>query len=209
MAAPARVQPDIRRYLAVAILVLAAGAAASLIAVLVQARSAHLETPVEPDVSDPVLVDLQGRMNAYLDLRMSLARQLRPLTSTSSSPELTARQEALAAAIKEARKNAHQGDLVPKAMADRLRSIVKADLKSRSPEDRAALYAEVPAGMTLGINRTFPSQVALPTVPPLLLKSLPVLPDNLQYRFANRHLIIVDGDTQVIVDYVPDVLPPK
>jgi hypothetical protein len=189
--------------------VLAVAAAASLIAVLVQARNAHLDAPVEPNVSDPVLADLQGRMNAYLDLRMSLAQQLKPLASTSSSSELTARQEALAAAIKEARKNAHQGDLVPQGMADRLRSIVRSDMKSRSAEERAALHAEVPAGMTLGINRTFPSHAALPTVPPLLLKSMPVLPDNLQYRFANRNLIIVDGDTQVIVDYVPNVLPPK
>jgi hypothetical protein len=45
-------------------------------------------------------------------------------------------------------------------------------------------------------------------VPPLLLLSLPALPDNLQYRFYGRHLVVLDGDALIIVDYVANVLPP-
>ena len=58
------------------------------------------------------------------------------------------------------------------------------------------------------INRTFPEDAALPTVPPLLLSKLPQLPDNLQYRFFGRHLVILDADTQIIIDYVANALPP-
>ncbi len=46
-------------------------------------------------------------------------------------------------------------------------------------------------------------------MPPLLLSKLPQLPDNLQYRFFGRHLVILDGDTQIIIDYVANVLPSK
>jgi hypothetical protein len=42
----------------------------------------------------------------------------------------------------------------------------------------------------------------------LLLNNLPRLPDNLQYRFMGRHVILMDGDTRLIVDYILNVLPP-
>ena len=58
------------------------------------------------------------------------------------------------------------------------------------------------------INQIYPAKAALPTVPPLLLAKLPMLPDNLQYRFIDRHMVILDGDTQMIIDYVSNVLPP-
>ena len=38
---------------------------------------------------------------------------------------------------------------------------------------------------------------------------LPALPDNLQYLFVGRHIVLLDGDTQLIVDYVDNVLPPR
>lgn len=212
MTSASRSQPAVRRYAVIALVVLVAAAGVTAIVALLQASwstPAETEALVVPDTSDPALADFQARLNGYLELRTSLAEKLEPLRPTADSAELTARQESLAAAIKESRRFARKGDLVPAAIAERLRSIIVSDFMSRTPEERAALYAEVPAGMVLEINRTFPAQAALPTVPPLLLKSLPVLPDNLQYRFANRHLIILDGDTQVIADYVPNVLPSK
>jgi hypothetical protein len=44
-------------------------------------------------------------------------------------------------------------------------------------------------------------------VPPLLLASLPRLPDNLQYRFFGRHMVLLDGDTELVIDYVRNALP--
>jgi hypothetical protein len=44
-------------------------------------------------------------------------------------------------------------------------------------------------------------------MPPLLLGKLPKLPDNLQYRFVARDVVILDGDVQVVIDYIPGVLP--
>jgi hypothetical protein len=208
MTSGVRVRPAFRRYALVALVITAAVSGAALIAAIVQAGYADDEAAAAvPDTSDPALKDFQARLQAYLDLRTSLAMKLKPLRPTDDSAALVAGQESLAAAIREARKDARQGDLIPAAIAERLRSIVVSDFKSRTREERAALQAEVPEGVVLAINRTFPAQAALPTVPPLLLKSLPVLPDNLQYRFANRHLIILDGDTQVIVDYIANVLP--
>jgi hypothetical protein len=45
-------------------------------------------------------------------------------------------------------------------------------------------------------------------MPPLLLAKLPKLPENLQYRFAGRDVVLIDADVEVVADYIAGVLPP-
>jgi hypothetical protein len=68
------------------------------------------------------------------------------------------------------------------------------------------VFEEVPEGQLLVINKTIPDTTTLATVPALLLNNLPRLPDNLQYRFMARHIVLMDGDTRIIVDYILNVL---
>jgi hypothetical protein len=153
------------------------------------------------------MVDFQKRLEGYLALRESLAKKLEPLSPTASASELQTRQQALAKALQTARAGARQGDLIPAPVQEQIRATVHADMKRRTPATQRAALEEVPDGPLPGINKIFPEQAALATVPPLLLASLPRLPDNLQYRFFGRHVVILDGDTEIIVDYVPNALP--
>ena len=70
------------------------------------------------------------------------------------------------------------------------------------------MFEEVPEGLRPVINKTMPDSAALATVPPVLLNNLPRLPDNLQYRFIGRHIVLIDGDTRLMMDYILNVLPP-
>ena len=155
------------------------------------------------------LQDFQQRLMNYLELRQTLAGRLKPLSPTPDAAELTARQESLAAAMQTARKNAKPGDLIPPGAAAFISQTVAADHKRRQSEAKRAVLEEVPRAPRPVVNKSYPVQAALPTVPPLLLEALPKLPDNLQYRFFGRHLVILDGDLQIIADYVLNVLPPK
>ena len=154
------------------------------------------------------MADFQKRLDAYLELRENLSKKVKPLSQTADSAELTTRQEALAAAMKSARAQARPGDLVPKLVATRIAQIVAADYTQRAATAKKAALEEVPNAPTPAINRTYPAEAALPTVPPLLLSRLPKLPDNLQYRFYGRHVVILDGDLQIITDYIANALPP-
>jgi hypothetical protein len=58
------------------------------------------------------------------------------------------------------------------------------------------------------INKVYPAPEELTTMPPLVLANLPRLPDNLQYRYYGRSVVLFDGDLHIIVDFVPGVLPP-
>ena len=44
-------------------------------------------------------------------------------------------------------------------------------------------------------------------MPPQLLSSLYPLPEGLEYRFLDRHLVLLDGEANLVVDYILDVVP--
>jgi hypothetical protein len=153
------------------------------------------------------LQEFSERCAAYLKLRADLADKLQPLSPTASATELRARQDALTAAIRRARSGAKQGDVIPATVRRIIREAVAADFRQRHPDTRRAALEEVPSGPLPGINRNYPERAALPTVPPLLLANLPKLPDNLQYRFFGRHMVVLDLDLEIVIDYVPNVVP--
>jgi len=176
-----------------------------LLAALVLTLATSQATPVNSQAASQK--EFQDRLNAYIALRASLAKKLEPLSPTASAADLQARQQALAAALRTARANAKAGDMIPVPVQEQIRRVVEADMKRRSPATKQAALEEVPEGPLPGINKTYPEKAALPTVPPLLLASLPRLPDNLQYRFFGRHVVLLDGDTEIVVDYVRNALP--
>ena len=53
----------------------------------------------------------------------------------------------------------------------------------------------------------YPDGTPLSAVPPGLLRKLPVLPPELDYRFVGRDLILRDVDANIIVDYVLEAAP--
>jgi hypothetical protein len=86
------------------------------------------------------------------------------------------------------------------------RRVVHADLRSRDPRDAAATEHQTPA-VELRVNEPYPDAVSLAAVPPMLLLMLPRLPPELEYRIVRRHLILLDADANLVVDFIPDFLP--
>jgi hypothetical protein len=151
----------------------------------------------------------QQRLNTYVRLRNELARRLKPLSPTANADELTGRQEALAKMLRTARAGAKPGDLIPEPVAKLLLTSIAIDLKRRSAAGEKTTFSESMNAPRPAVNQDVPDDEALAAVPPLLLKNLPPLPDNLQYRFYGRHLLLIDGDPHIIADYLANVLPPR
>ncbi len=153
------------------------------------------------------VAEFQERLQKYIELRAQLAKKLKPLSPTANAAELAARQDSLAQALRTVRKDARPGDIVSAAVAAQIRTVVSDYFRRKDAATRRAVFEEVPDGFRPVINRTMPDNAALATMPPLLLTSLPRLPDNLQYRFVDRHIVLLDGDTRLIMDYILNVLP--
>ena len=207
MTHPPHVDVRVTRVTLPALLVMLTVLSVAVAAAAAQARPGQ-DAPAAPgvNVDAAAMAEFQKRLQAYLELRESLANKIRPLSPTADSAELTTRQGALAAAMKTARAKAKPGDLIPPGVAKQIAEIVRADFLNRRKGATTAALSEVPQTRPV-INKSYPPGEALPTVPPLLLGNLPKLPDNLQYRYYGRHLVILDGDLQIMTDYVADVLP--
>jgi len=57
------------------------------------------------------------------------------------------------------------------------------------------------------VNYPYPETKEIAEVPATLLLELPQLPKEVKYRFVGRHMLLVDTDYGIIVDYMLNTLP--
>jgi len=138
-------------------------------------------TGAAAQTDDELLQTFRQQVEAYAALHERLERALPPLVPSEHAHVIREARRALAAAIASERQAAQQGDIfTPATAADALR-------------------------LTPEVNRPFPPHVTH-EVPVRILRALPKLPDDLEYRLVGRHLVLWDAHANLIVDYVPFAL---
>ena len=160
----------------------------------------------EKQVQEPVK-QFSDRVAQYLRLRTAAELTVPNLADTSDPAKISAREQALGQAIRRARAEAGPGDLFTPDAAVEFGRLIAEDFAKRPPAVRAAVVEEVPMKVPPAINEPYPTTLPLATVPPTLLMKLPTLPPELEYRFLGHHLILRDIKANLIVDYIPDVVP--
>lgn len=172
------------------------------------AAAAQKQPPVNPQAAQ--LKAFNDRVNRYVELRKKVEGSLPPLKETKDPGEMKAREQLLGDAIRAARADAKPGDVFGEDMRPIFLKVVREDWNSRSRSERSAAMSEVPtpASVKLRPNTRWPDGVALATTPPILLAKLQRLPDDVEYRFVGRHLVLRDAKANLIVDVLYDVLPP-
>jgi hypothetical protein len=143
----------------------------------------------------------------YLAVRAAADQKVPALKETGDPAKISGREKALGVAIAEARAEAKQGDIFVPAVVPEFTRFVHEDFAKRPPADRTAVLEEVPRKIPPKVNEPYPTEMPLATVPPALLLKLPTLPPELEYRFLGRHLILRDIKSNLIVDYIPDIVP--
>lgn len=154
-----------------------------------------------------ILTDFTRRVQAYDALRRGVSA---PIAACSFDPaEIRRAIDACGDAIREARSSACLGDVFTADVAALFRRYIRESVEGDfqallemvyEDEDREPLPAA-------SVNGRWPGE-ALPTMPPRLLARLPALPPGLQYRFVNRDLALWDSQADLIVDIIPDAIPP-
>ncbi len=128
---------------------------------------------------------------------------------TRSTVKLAETQRQMAERIRAARSDAQPGNIFTPAIAEYLRRRIAATLSG--PEGtriRASLrHAEPLKGFVPKINEEYPEGVPLQSTPPTLLLNLPNLPKELQYRIVGNYLVLHDTGSNIIVDFIPNVMP--
>ena len=177
-------------------------------AILICVASAAAAAPqkqkprVNPNAA--VISDFMKRVDAYLALHRKLEDTLPKLSKQTTPQEIDAHQRALGKLIQEARKDAKPGDLLTPGMQRLVRALLRPIFSG--PEGlqikNEILDKEYKGDVKLAVNARYPDEVPISTVPPQVLKGLPKLPEELEYRFIQNSMIIFDSHAHVIVDFM-------
>ena len=166
-------------------------------------------TNVNPDAG--LLADFSAKVAAYNQLRKDLAKDSPQLKETTDPTQISNAEKALATKIRAARVNAKRGDIFTPATEAMFRRLIRPPM-TKGPdatENKAIVKEDAPQAseVPFKVNGEYPKDVSLSTVPPDVLKALPPLPENLQYRIVGKHLILLCTQGNLIVDYMLNAIP--
>lgn len=193
--------------------------ASSLIVALALAAVAGSISTASPrpaeTTSDQEAVNARGaatkafldRIREYVEFHNKVERMVPPLKETPNPEEIAAREAALGDALIKQRPEAREGDFFIAQYRPFLVKTIKDDFAKRSLADRKALVVELPKDVKMAVNMKYPTTLPLATFPPNLLKALPELPKEVEYRIVGRHLILRDVTGNVVIDLVRGVFP--
>jgi hypothetical protein len=149
-------------------------------------------------------------VTAYMALHEAVERTASPQEISPDGEKIRLATEAMATAMRAARPSAKEGDIFDTATASVLRGPLDAILGSPGCEVEDILDAErdegEPAPQRPLVHDRF-DWGAGSFMPSCLLRVLPELPGDLQYRFVERDLVLVDIHADLVVDVLPDALP--
>jgi hypothetical protein len=163
-------------------------------------------SPANPDftvaVDGLIVADFTARVAAYAELRKSLEEGLPKLEVTANHSEIRRAEEALARRIRQAREGKRQGDIFTPSINAAFKKLLASVV---TPGMCEAIFDDGPAPDSIDYrtNRSYPRDEPLSTVPPSILGVLPVLPEDVQYRFIRRSLILYDTRPNLILDRIP------
>lgn len=151
--------------------------------------------------------DFEARVAKYVKLR-DTAPKAENRKTTNSPDKLIEQRDTIKSRVLAGRPNAKQGDIFTPAIGMYFRHQIESALSGAQGERvRASLRHAEPVKMRLAVNQSYPSKVPLQSTPPSLLLNLPPLPKDLEYRIVGRDLVLHDTAANLVVDFIPDILP--
>lgn len=176
---------------------------------LTGAVAASQDKPVNPNAK--IMAEFQARVDEYAKLRNKMVAAAPTLPKEATPTQIHDHQVALAAMVVKTRPTVKRGDLFVPEMEKVIHALMAQVFKNA--KDRVQLRASIeednegPVKVKLVVNGRYPDTVPLATMPPDVLKNLPSLPKDFEYRFVGESLILLDVLSNLIVDYMSFALP--
>lgn len=151
-----------------------------------------------------VAADFLDRIDKYVEMRKHADDGVPRQKETEDPAKIRIAQEALAKRIMMARAGARRGDIFTPEIATRFRRILRPEVKDA--DTRKLIQEDNPGNFPFKVNGPYPDKEPLSTVPPNVLAALPRLPEEIEYRFVGKHLILRDARANLIIDYIANVM---
>ena len=189
---------------------LAAVIAFCSIAVSAASRPASEESTRLQRTDESAFASFNKAIANYVHLKQRLRGEIPAWRVTDNSAEIIARSDAWALAIQRARPGAQQGDFFDQITAAAIKERLARTLKGTNVAALLSRINDEPAlEASPRVHLRFPDASPMATMPARVLEVLPVLPAELEYRFVGRTLVLRDRDAALILDYLPNALPPS
>ena len=174
-----------------------------------QSQNAALAPPAVVSPADKAAIQVfEKQVNAYVELRKKLRANAPKLSKDSTPEQLHAYRTALEESLRNARAGAKRGELFRPETADNIRRTLKTEFQGKDRRElRENIFETETQGVVLPINYPYAESAELSEMPATLLTKLPQLPKEVRYRFVGRNMLLVDRESNVIIDYMPDALP--
>ena len=171
--------------------------------------SALAAGPQQPRGDAVTIATFQRLVQDYADLRARVAATLPPRPATMSAAELLASIGALRWRMRAERRHAKQGDFFFAQVRPILKDIIEVALRDGGidPEELVEIMRDdtTTNARRVEINKPFPWERGT-AMAPCLLAALPKLPLNVEYRLDRRNLVLVDVETDLVLDILPHAL---
>jgi len=191
-------------WLLVCLLILASG-----VAVGQKTQNAALAEPVVVSPADKAAIDgFEKQVKSYIELRNKVRANAPKLSKDSTPEQIHAYRTTLANSVRSARLNAKRGEFFQPATADFIRRTLKTEFQGKDRQElREKIFETETQGVVLRVNYPYAQTAEFSEMPATLLTKLPQLPKELRYRFVARSMLLVDRESNVIIDFMPDALP--
>jgi signal transduction histidine kinase len=155
-----------------------------------------------------LVAEFHNRVEEYVALHRLLEGQVPTLEVSEDPKEIRAAIEALQEKLRQARATARQGDIFTAEIAHLFRRLIREAFPESETFRLLSMIAEetTKAPIRPRVNASYPAGAALSMMPPRLLLMFPLLPEELQYRFVDRDLILWDVHANLVVDVVPNAI---
>ena len=165
---------------------------------------------------EPKVPEFRAKVKSYTDLVDRLDKDLGRLPDRAGPEQINAHKRALAAAVKQARAAAKPGEIFVASEQPVFKSILKTETRGKEGAPARKTIAEdnpktpdpghKTPPVTLAVNATYPDGAPRSTTPPTILLRLPKLPENVEFRFVGKALVLYDPRANLIVDFIPNAL---
>jgi hypothetical protein len=174
-----------------------------------QAGAAKTSSDPAVNPNAAVMAEFKTRVDKYAALHKELAQGAAKQKDDRTPEQIDAQKQALAGKIQAARAGAKQGDIFAPEMRPVFRRLLAPEMKGEEGRDAKTVIkddAPAPGTVPFKVNAKYPEGQPIPTMPANLLLNLPRLPDPLEYRVVGRHLLLLDTSSDLIVDYILNVI---
>jgi hypothetical protein len=179
------------------------------LAVAQNTQNAALAPPAVVSPADKAAIErFEQQVKEYINLRNKVRAKAPKLAKDSTPEQINAYRTALETSLRNARPNAKRGEFFRPETADFIRRTLKTEFQGKDRlQLRDTVFETETTGVVLRVNYPYAQSAELSEMPATLLAKLPQLPKDLRYRFVGRNMLLVDRESNVIIDFMPDALP--